>query len=232
MTSTLLLRLQGPMQAWGVQSLFSVRDTTREPTRSGVVGLLCCALGRHRSESLDDFASLRMGVRVDREGIVMKDFQTARNILKASGKTDGNVISDRFYLADAAFLVGLESDDEVLLERLQTALQHPKWLLYLGRRAFPPTKPVWLKNGIRKDESLEFALKHFHYLLDQKMLEKVEKLRVVLEDSNGSIVQQDMPISFQNREFVQRIQAVDYIDKPQLILEEVYDVSQSADLKY
>ena len=53
--SILLLRLAGPMQSWGIQSRFSVRDTGLEPSRSGVVGLLCCALGRTRDEPLDEF---------------------------------------------------------------------------------------------------------------------------------------------------------------------------------
>ena len=43
--SVLLVRLAGPMQSWGSQSRFSHRDTEREPTKSGVVGLLSAALG-------------------------------------------------------------------------------------------------------------------------------------------------------------------------------------------
>ena len=42
--SVLLLRLAGPMQAWGTQSRFTVRDTGLEPSKSGVIGLLCAAL--------------------------------------------------------------------------------------------------------------------------------------------------------------------------------------------
>ena len=47
--SVLLLRLSGPMQSWGIQSQFPDRDTGMEPSKSGVVGLLCAALGRGRS---------------------------------------------------------------------------------------------------------------------------------------------------------------------------------------
>ncbi len=43
--STLLLRLAGPMQSWGTQSRFTERDTGREPSKSGVVGLLAAAVG-------------------------------------------------------------------------------------------------------------------------------------------------------------------------------------------
>lgn len=41
----LLLWLQGPLQAWGHDSRFGRRDTLDFPTKSGVLGLVCCALG-------------------------------------------------------------------------------------------------------------------------------------------------------------------------------------------
>ncbi|MBT3076779.1 MULTISPECIES: type I-E CRISPR-associated protein Cas5/CasD [Streptomyces] len=49
------------------------------------------------------------------------------------------LITERWYLADAAFLVGLEHADQALLERVAYALEHPKHLLWLGRKACPPT---------------------------------------------------------------------------------------------
>ena len=42
--STLLLRLAGPMQSWGTDSKFDVRRTGREPSKSGVIGLVCTVL--------------------------------------------------------------------------------------------------------------------------------------------------------------------------------------------
>jgi len=75
--TTLLLRLAGPMQSWGTQSRFDHRDTGLEPSKSGVVGLLCAALGRPRAADGSDLAALRMGVRVDREGVLKVDYQTA-----------------------------------------------------------------------------------------------------------------------------------------------------------
>ena len=58
---TLLLRLVGPMQSWGTTSRFDERDTQLEPSKSGVLGLICAALGRDRSEPVEDLAALRMG---------------------------------------------------------------------------------------------------------------------------------------------------------------------------
>ena len=66
--SVLLLRPVGPMQSWGVQSRFTVRDTGLEPSKSGTVGLLCAALGRCRHEPIADLAAWTRGVRADQEG--------------------------------------------------------------------------------------------------------------------------------------------------------------------
>src|SRR5712692_7386423 len=139
--STLLLRLAGPMQSWGTQSRFSIRDTGLEPSKSGVIGLLCAALGKPRAETLNDgwppleeLAGLRMGVRVQQPGIPQTDYHTAggthRNgdkygVIKADGKSVGTVVSHRHYLADADFLVGLEGGDDDLLHRLDKALANP-----------------------------------------------------------------------------------------------------------
>ena len=45
MANTLFLRLEGPLQSWGERGRWSVRDTALEPTKSGVIGLIACALG-------------------------------------------------------------------------------------------------------------------------------------------------------------------------------------------
>ena len=68
--ATLLLRLAAPLQAWGADSKFETRKTNREPTKSGVIGLLAAALGLRRDEreALARLAQLRFGVRVEREG--------------------------------------------------------------------------------------------------------------------------------------------------------------------
>ena len=226
MSSVLLMRLQGPMQAWGTQSLFSVRDTTRFPTRSGVIGMLCCAIGKPRDGDLSEFAPLRMGVRVDRPGVVMKDFQTAQDVYKAGdGVSNNPSISNRYYLSDAVFLVGIEGD-EAQLRRYYGALRNPRWLLYLGRRAFPPSKPVWLVDGLQTDTTLEEALKTFPYLCTEKNREKTSRLAMILEDDAGSVLQRDWPLSFGQRSFTQRRQTVRYIAVPDRCLEEVENVSE------
>jgi len=137
--STLLLRLAGPLQAWGSGSRFTVRGTDEAPTKSGVVGLLAAARGLRRTDPLEDLLDLRFGVRVDQPGTVERDFQTARSV-------DGSrsyPLTHRYYLADAVFLAAVEGDDG-LIAALDEAVRRPVFPLYLGRRAFPPSGPVTL----------------------------------------------------------------------------------------
>jgi len=52
--TVLLLNFSAPLQAWGASSRFNYRDTRREPTKSGIIGLLAAAQGRSRSADLAD----------------------------------------------------------------------------------------------------------------------------------------------------------------------------------
>ncbi len=234
--STLLLRLAGPLQSWGVQSHFTHRDTGLEPSKSGVIGLICAALGKPRDESHPDnngkpslsaLAGLRMGVRVDREGIVKKDYHTAKDIMKAGGKPFVGLketeLSDRFYLADAAFLVGLESQDHELLRQIDTGLRQPVWMLFLGRKAFVPGSPVWLPDGLRLDLCLEEALQGpSAYPRIAIGRNHDQRARLVIEDAEkGSIVRPDQPISFMRggRQFTIRRVRMDFCIPPQEITE-------------
>ena len=163
MTHTLLLRLAGPLQSWGVSSRFSIRETLNEPTKSGVVGLLCAALGWDRAapthtiagrpRPLADLAALPFGVRVVQAGTMRRDYHTAQQVLRAKAKLkpgkppaggdlQETVLSERFYLSDAYFLAGFESEDMELLQALDQALAQPYWPLALGRKAFVPSLPV------------------------------------------------------------------------------------------
>ena len=81
---TLLLRLAAPLQSWGVDSKYDIRRTQREPTKSGVIGLIASAMGRSREDSLEDLASLRFGVRVDQPGRLHRDF----HMVKKDKKTE------------------------------------------------------------------------------------------------------------------------------------------------
>ena len=183
--ATLLLRLAAPLQSWGSDSKFETRKTDREPTKSGVVGLLAAALGLRRddTEGLARLNGLRFAVRADQEGSLLVDFHTAKS-------RDTSYVTYRHYLQDAVFLAGLESEDEALLRELEAALRHPVYPLYLGRRSCPPTLPLCL--GLRQC-SLQEALqtepplcpgRQSRILLDADPLEP------------GTAPQRDVPVSF------------------------------------
>lgn len=229
--NTLLLRLAGPMQAWGTQSRFTIRDTGLEPSKSGVIGLLCAALGKPRDEAHTDnrdkpalarLAALRMGVRVNREGSPHTDFHTAGGgenygVVKSSGAKGETVVSTRHYLADADFLVGLESDDAGLLRWLDEALSHPCWQLFLGRKSFVPALPVRTLNGLLPNTPLEAALQDFDWPKDKRG-EPLPRLRRVLEISpddpaafGAREVRHDWPLSFAERRFTLRYVQTDWI---------------------
>ncbi|MBW4696085.1 MAG: type I-E CRISPR-associated protein Cas5/CasD [Lyngbya sp. HA4199-MV5] len=140
--STLLLRMRAPMMCWGDHSRFTIRDTRREPTKSAVIGLLCAALGRSRWEPVADLTALKMGVRINQEGLVQCDYHTVQGSIKSSGSKGDTVISQRYYVADADYLVGLEGSDRAFLESLDAALQSPTWQLYFGRKSFVPSCPI------------------------------------------------------------------------------------------
>ncbi|GAA1039980.1 type I-E CRISPR-associated protein Cas5/CasD [Streptomyces murinus] len=135
--TVLLLRLAGPLQAWGSAARFARRTTENAPTKSGVLGLLAAAEGRPRGADLADLAALRFGVRVDQPGSRLRDFHTAHH--GDSGKA--MPLSERFYLADAVFVAGVEGDS-ALLDRLYEAVRAPRFLPYLGRRSCPPSRPL------------------------------------------------------------------------------------------
>ncbi len=218
---TLLLRLQGPMQAWGVQSRFLYRETLREPTKSGVIGLVAAALGRKRHESIADLAALRMGVRVDREGVVHRDYHTAGKdgYLRADGnlETRDLIQSWRYYLADACFLVGLEGEVRAWLEQIHQALARPKWPLFLGRKAFPPSRPVYLPDGLQEG-SLEQVLAQYPPLIKPPEKAKHVRARLVLEmkapspEAVAFTARRDQPVSFAERTYELRHVEIRYID--------------------
>jgi CRISPR system Cascade subunit CasD len=200
---TLLLRLAGPMQSWGTTSRFDERDSQLEPSKSGVLGLVCAALGRDRAEPVDDLAGLKMGVRVDREGLLMRDYQTATGVISAAGKVDldRTVISPRYYLADAAFIVGLEGNDLSLLEQVHAALRTPAWPLALGRKSFPPGEPVWLDGAIRA-EGLRDALLSWPRIASARYEHRDEPTRLIIEHESEGAVRLDQPVApFAERRF-------------------------------
>lgn len=197
MTATLLIPLVGPLQSWGLDSRFDQRHTATEPSKSGVIGMCCAALGRDRSEPIDDLADLLFGVRVDRQGLLSRDYHTAKDVIGASGNDQRTVVSNRWYLVDAAFLAGLQGS-EPLLQAIHAALQKPHWPTHLGRRSCPPTYPPG--SGEVLPLPLEDALRQAPQLVPSGV-----SYRLVLEDPLGPQARPDQPLApFSQRRFGMR----------------------------
>jgi CRISPR system Cascade subunit CasD len=195
--SVLLLRLEGPLQAWSAQGRFGVRDTEREPTKSGVLGLVAAALGLARDDDagLAALADLRMAVRVDRAGTLLRDFHTT-----GGGRFPGRdhytvwdtkdcVTSHRYYLQDASFAAALEGEDSAIA-RIANAVRSPRFPLYLGRRSCPPSEMplIGVVDGERRHALVNAPLTERHDAGPYRM--------VVETDGDEGDARYDVPVSF------------------------------------
>lgn len=166
----LLFWLEAPLQSWGYDSRFNRRDTLGFPTKSGILGMVCCALGAggKQREFLAQFAPLDLQVHayvptdargnpVPREPL-LRDYQMVGSgyndkdpwqtlcIPKtADGKKavgGGTKMTYRYYLQDMAFAVFFQVPEE-LAPSIASAMQQPVWDIYLGRKCCAPTELIY-----------------------------------------------------------------------------------------
>ncbi|MBV5272585.1 MAG: type I-E CRISPR-associated protein Cas5/CasD [Lamprocystis purpurea] len=161
MAAFLILRLDGPMQAWGTHTFEDYRPVNLFPTRSGLLGLLgaCLGLDRRDHASLTALAeSVTFAVRADaaaprpdgdppvtKPALKLADFHTVLDARKVDGSANKNpVVSSREYLFDAAFTVavGTRAEASFGLERIAEALRRPRFTPVLGRRSCPIARPL------------------------------------------------------------------------------------------
>lgn len=213
--NTLFLRLEGPLQAWGDQgSKFVIRRTAAAPTKSGVIGMLCAAVGVPRSQAacewLPKLSALKMGVRIDVPGIRWWDYHTVgagmdMRIAEGRGKSKpGAMLTRREYLCDASFLVALQGEVALVAE-LTMALKNPRWTLYLGRKACIPSRPL-LEHPPGYDPDLLSALKSIPWRRRLQGDPKPEAVTCLLDwqptheqpaAPDDALVWYDVPLSFE-----------------------------------
>ncbi|MDO5028608.1 MAG: type I-E CRISPR-associated protein Cas5/CasD [Bacillota bacterium] len=133
---TILLKFAGPLQSWGTDSHFETRYTDFYPSKSAVLGLLAASLGyrRDEDEKIQKLNDINFAVRVDQKGNLLRDYQIAQKF--KGEKFDRNYVTNRYYLEDAVFLVGLEGADD-LMDQIEDALRNPYFQQFLGRRSVP-----------------------------------------------------------------------------------------------
>ncbi len=218
-TRYLLLWLEAPLQSWGHDSKFGRRDTLNFPTKSGVLGLVCCALGAggEQKELLAEFSPLTQTVlsfvrdkekkdEVGREPL-LRDFHMVgsgyddkdpwQSLLipkTAQGKKavgGGAKLTYRYYLQDAYFAVVFEVP-EGKANLIIEALKNPVWDLYLGRKACVPTDFIYQECFDTEDEVIIAAQK---FASEKKLL---EDFRVLDGEHEGDEVFSltDVPVCF------------------------------------
>lgn len=163
------LRLAAPLQSWaGARVTGNIVRTGARPSHDGLRGLVAAGLGAHRGAWPEWLQDLQFSIRVDKRGSLVDEFQTINPhdenlefqqrmhfILtrkkwskSASFTPDGQNLTSivrRTYLAGAEFVVevsGSEHSNEVA-----DALRRPKFVPYLGRKAFAPVFPYFLGAG-------------------------------------------------------------------------------------
>jgi CRISPR system Cascade subunit CasD len=198
----LTLILDAPLQSWGFASRFQRRTTGLHPTKSGVIGLICAAMGIPKGrdaehQTLPQLAALKMtSIVVPRHATRrIEDFHTVLNTRRASGKmNDDPVVTRRQYLVDACFGIILNGD-RVLLERIASALQEPVWGVWLGRKSCIPARPIFVALCDTQQDAWRAILRALD--ADEALpIESFTRVEDVDDFAAGTDFYNDQPVSF------------------------------------
>jgi CRISPR system Cascade subunit CasD len=201
-TTCLALLLDTPLQSWGFDSQFQRRTTGLHPTKSGVIGMICAAMGLGKGsdaehETLPQLAALKMSsIAMPRHAVRrIEDFHTVLNTRRASGSMNPDpVVTRRQYLLDACFGIIL-TGDRVLLERVAAALQDPIWGVWLGRKSCIPARPLFVAVCKTQEEAWQAILRSLG--ADEAMsIESFTRVEDVADFTCGTDSYNDQPVSF------------------------------------
>jgi len=200
-TAYLALILDAPLQSWGFSSRFQRRTSGLHPTKSGVIGLICAAMGIGKGtgaerKTLPQLAALKMtSIAIARNYQRVEDFHTVQGTRRASGKPNSDpVVTRRQYLADALFGVIL-AGDRALLERVAAALQDPVWGVWFGRKSCIPAQPVLVTLASVFAHAWQAILRKLE--MDEALpLETFTRVEEVTDFAAGTDSFNDQPVSF------------------------------------
>jgi CRISPR system Cascade subunit CasD len=206
-TAYVALLLDAPLQSWGFSSRFQRRTTELHPTKSGLVGLICAAMGlakgsHEEAEWLPELSAMKMtSIALPRNEVQrLEDFHTTGGGYdkkthpqfiprKASGgPCDNPTVSYRQYLFGARFGVILAGRRSVL-QRVAAALQDPVWGVWLGRKSCLPAEPI-LRGLFNTQAEAERAL------VGDTPIDQFTRLEEVASFDAGSDSYNDQPVSF------------------------------------
>ncbi len=201
----LALLFDGPLQSWGIASRFQRRTTGLHPSKSGVIGLLCAAMGLAKGSAeekllLPQLAAMKMtSITIPRRMraideplpvLRLQDFHTVQGTRRASGKIDpeATVITRREYLLDARFGVILKGPKQ-LLEPAESKLHDPVWGVWLGRKNCIPAEPIGRGLFATEAEALRA-------LIGDRSIEEFTSVTETRMFSDGTDSLNDQPLTF------------------------------------
>lgn len=220
-----LLWLEAPLQSWGHDSRFGRRDTLTFPTKSGVLGMTCAALGESgpQTELLAEFAPLNQvilsfvhskDVHGDRNRKMrtplLRDFQMVgsgyddRNpweVLLIPKTCDGKKAvgggskMTYRYYLQDAAFAVILEVPEDRADTIAEALRNPVWGIHLGRKTCVPTDYVFRGSFT----SVQDAENQASEIAQEK--NRTEDFRVLdyssdTEDSGEVLTLNDVPVQF------------------------------------
>ncbi len=159
----LILKLYGPMQAWGEHTFEGYRPSANIPSRSALIGLLGACLGikrndRERLQQLaesicfavckeDRFLIRRSGKKVAMPTVKLADYHTVKEAREdyTGLKSHETIQTWREYLFDAFYTVAVWNIEpaSISLNELEQAVKKPLFTPYLGRRCCPLSRPLF-----------------------------------------------------------------------------------------
>ena len=215
---TLLLWLEAPLQSWGADSRYGRRDTLPFPTRSGILGLLCCAMGRggeqrewltamkNLPQTVLAFAPVNRFGRTERQPL-LQDFHMVgsgydshdswQDMLipkKTDGKRpvgSGTKLTYRYYVQDMAYACALDVPESMEKE-LAEGLSAPVWPICLGRKNCIPTDMMF--RGFFSSE--EEAMTHAQGIAKEKKRRAVFRVIPGNHDEGTVMTLNDVPVNF------------------------------------
>ena len=176
MTAFLIFTLQAPLASWGEIAVGEWRGSWDRPSRSAIIGVMGAALGVDRDDADGQRALIdgyRIAVRSDAIGTTMHDYHTMQSvsisalkrrtivsradILAVPDYEKETILSRREYRTDVLCTIAVWSQAGArwTLEDIASALGHPVFTTFAGRRSNPlglPMAPV-----VARAESLAAA---------------------------------------------------------------------------
>ena len=213
---TILLWLEGPFQSWGTGSLFYQREAGLAPTKSGVAGIICTALGRNneQKEWLEQFSKVSMTVsgfipEKEKTPVILSDFQglgagyddkdawetrmTPKNSQGKNLSGGRNKILVKKYIQSMSFACILESENIELMQEIANGMQHPVYVFSLGRKSCLPTEQVFQGSF----SSMQEALERLQQLQEEKRLKNVLSISETEQNETDILMTvKDVPVCF------------------------------------